>query len=141
MKRSIFFLIAALAILLSACGSRQGLTVSDAWARPGNAGGNSAVYFTVTPGSEADTLLSAGSGAAMMVELHKSQMGADGTMMMAPQENVPIPAGEKVAFEPGGLHVMLMGLKNDLNVGETFQVTLKFAKAGDVTVEAAVREP
>jgi copper(I)-binding protein len=34
---------------------------------------------------------------------------------------------------------MLIGLTKDLNVGDTVQVTLKFEKAGDVTVTAQVR--
>lgn len=62
-------------------------------------------------------------------------------MMMEPQEAVEIPAGENVQFQPGGLHVMLVGLKNDLKVGDTLKVTLKFETAGEITVEAEVKEP
>jgi periplasmic copper chaperone A len=141
MKRLIFLSILVFTLLLSACGGSSGLTVTDVWARPGNADGNSAIYFVVTPGSQADTLLSANSDVAMMVELHESTMAADGTMMMNQQENVPIPTGSKFEFKPGGFHVMLMGLKNDLKVGDMFKATLKFEKAGEITVDVTVREP
>jgi copper(I)-binding protein len=140
MKRLIFISSLILALLLSACGGSNTLTVTNVWARPGNADGNSAIYFVVTPGSEADTLLSANSDVAT-AELHESKMGDDGTMMMMPQENVPIPAGEKVEFKPGGLHVMLVGLKNDLKAGDTFQMMLKFEKAGEIRLEVTVKEP
>jgi copper(I)-binding protein len=141
MKRLIFLSMLIFTLLLSACGGSKALTVTDVWARPGNADGNSAIYFIVTPGGEADTLLSANTDVAMMVEVHESTMGADGTMMMNKQENVPIPAGEKFEFKPGGFHIMLMGLKNDLKAGDTFKVTLKFEKAGEITLDVAVKEP
>jgi hypothetical protein len=141
MKRLIFLSLLAVALLLSACGGSNSLAVTDVWARPGNADGNSAIYFIVTPGSQADTLLSASSDVAMMVELHESKMTEEGTMMMQKQVNVPIPTGGKVAFKPGGLHVMLMGLKNDLKVGDQFKVTLTFEQAGQISLDVTVKEP
>jgi len=144
MKRLIFVLILVLAILLGACsrfGASQSLVVQDQWARPGNADGNSAVYFTVIAGGQDDNLLLASTDVAQAAELHMSKMAEDGTMMMEQQENVPIPASHRVAFEPGGLHVMLIGLKGDLKVGDTFQVTLKFEQAGEKTLDVTVREP
>ena len=63
-----------------------------------------------------------------------------GEMMgMQPIARLEIPAGGTVQLAPGGYHVMLIGLTKDLNVGDTVQVTLKFEKAGDVTVTAQVR--
>jgi len=128
---------------MSSCASGAGeIAVQEAWARPGAAGGNSAIYFVIdNRQGQADTLLSAASEAAQMVELHISKMGDDGTMTMEHQENVPVPAGEKLEFKPGGLHVMLMGLTGDLKPGDKITVTLTFEKAGSMEVEAAVREP
>ncbi|GAB4503487.1 MAG: hypothetical protein Fur0043_04790 [Anaerolineales bacterium] len=60
-------------------------------------------------------------------------------MQMAHQMNVPLPTGETV-FEPGGLHVMLIGLKSDLQAGETFTVTLTFEKAGKRTLTVTVKD-
>jgi len=144
MKDTTKWLLVCLVMLaaLAACSGGSTLGISDVWARPGNTGGNSAIYLIVdNPTGQADSLLMASSAVADTVELHSSSMGADGMMMMEHQENIPVPAGEKIEFKPGGLHVMLIGLKNDLKAGDTFQVTLKFEKSGEKTLDVTVKEP
>jgi copper(I)-binding protein len=47
--------------------------------------------------------------------------------------------GEKVEFAPGGLHVMLMGLKRPLKEGQVFELELLFEVAGRVTVRVTAR--
>ena len=161
MRKRTSFLFIVFMFLLAACGPRE-LTVSNAWARPALAGNNGAVYFVIqNPGAD-DTLLSAAADAAGTVEMHMTMMvegdtmehemdhsmsGSDaGTvpeaqvMRMVKQENVPVPAGEKVEFAPGGLHVMLIGLNADLVVGDTIEVTLSFEKAGEITLQVPVKE-
>lgn len=131
-----------LAMLVVACGptDNQAIQVSDVWARPGLAGGNSAVYFVIGNGTDhTDTLLSASSDIAAAVELHMTEMEGD-TMQMMPQSEVPIPSGE-TAFKPGELHVMLIGLDHDLKPGDTFTVTLDFSAAGNMPLDVTVREP
>jgi hypothetical protein len=142
MKRiSLLILSLLFLMLISSCTRSGSLRVTDAWARPGVAGQNGAIYFIVDNGLDTDdTLLGAKSDAAMMVEVHMSQMNADGTMTMTQQESVPIPAGEKVEFKPGGLHIMLMNLTNDLEKGDKVQFVLQFEKAGEMLVEATVKE-
>ena len=66
---------------------------------------------------------------------------AGGVMTMVQQENVPVGAQSQIEFSPGGLHVMLIGLNQDLNPGDTFQVTLNFENAGQITMDVPVREP
>ena len=44
-------------------------------------------------------------------------------------------------MRPGGLHIMLMGLKRKLKRGERFPLTLRFAAAGEVTVMVSVHGP
>lgn len=61
-------------------------------------------------------------------------------LMMEPVDEVPIPAGERVEFTPGGLHIMVMGLGSELVVGEEFPITFTFAGAGARTATATVRE-
>jgi len=118
------------------------LRVTDIWARPGQAEGSSAIYMIIdNRGSQDDTLLSASCDAAGTTELHLSQMDDAGTMSMIHQESVPVPAGEKVEFKPGGLHVMLMGLKSDVNPGDSINCTLNFELAGAVQIDAPAREP
>ena len=135
----IFF--AALALMLAACASAgdQDLQVTDVWARPGLADGNSAIFFVIeNPGAD-DTLLAASSDVAAAVELHKTSMH-DGVMKMEHQLSVPVPKGETV-FKPGDLHVMLIGLNKDLVVGDEFGLTLTFSLAGEKTLNVPVREP
>ncbi len=133
-------LLTLLVVFLVACQPAAGLTVSDAWARPGMAGGNSGAFFLIENPGEADTLLSAASDISEAVELHRTIMEGD-VMQMQPQESVPVPAGETVAFQPGGLHVMFIGLKADLVPGDTFELTLTFEKAGEVVLQVEVRQP
>jgi copper(I)-binding protein len=131
----------ALAAILVACAPANGqLQVTDVWARPALAGGNSAAYFVIENGTASDdTLLSASSDVAGAVELHMTMMDND-NMQMLPQQEVPVQAG-KTVFEPGGLHVMLIDLKQDLNPGDTFSLTLDFATTGAMPLEVTVSEP
>ncbi len=131
-----------LALLLSSCGKAGEFKVMDAWARPGNAGDNSAVYFIISNATDTtDTLLSAKTDVASAAEVHMSMMDANGVMSMQMQESVPVPAQQEVIFKPGGLHVMLVGLSQDLKVGDVITMTLNFDKAGSIEIQAPVREP
>jgi copper(I)-binding protein len=68
------------------------------------------------------------------VEIHEMGM-TDGVMRMREIEGgLVIPAGETVALEPGGNHIMFMGLTNPLEKGAMVEVTLQFEKAGEVMV-------
>lgn len=136
------FLLILMTILAAGCSQGGTLAVKDAWARPAVTGGNSAVYFTIdNRAGQPDSLLSASSQVAQTVELHQSMQKDDGTMAMHMQASVPIPAGETVEFTPGGLHVMLINLPNDLQVGDTFPLSLNFQNAGAVNLDVTVREP
>jgi copper(I)-binding protein len=140
-KVRLSFVFAFLAGVLAACGAAGSgeFQVTEVWARPGLAGGNSAIFFKIENPGTTDLLLSASSDVADAVELHKTVM-QDGTMQMVHQMNVPVPTGETV-FKPGDLHVMLIGLRNDLKAGDTFSVTLNFQTAGGKTLNVTVREP
>jgi len=73
-----------------------------------------------------------------MAEVHQTS-AVNGVMQMRPVAAVKVPHGQLVTFGPGGLHVMLMGLKQPLKQGDSFPLTLTFTKAGDVTVNAMVQ--
>lgn len=148
MRRMTFILtmLATIAVLLGACRQNPGnlvpISVEDAWARPGSAGENSAVYLTLKNNQASDDAATgAESDAAQMVQLHLSRMTEEGSMMMEHQESVPLPAGSEVHFEPGGLHIMLMDLTDDLNPDDTITITISFENSEPVTFEATVREP
>lgn len=143
MKREIVksIMLFAMLLLASACQREGSLSVNEPWARPGTAGNVGAAYFTINnPTSQPDILLSADSDVAAHVEIHLSRINADGIMEMRPQENVPVPSGSSVAFEPGGFHIMLIDLQQDLQPGGAFDLTLTFQSAGERTVTVEVIE-
>jgi copper(I)-binding protein len=124
---------------LTACGQKE-LTVDEVWARPGLADGNGAVFFKIdNPTNQEDRLLSAVSDIADAVEIHKTTM-VDGNMKMERQDYVPVPAGEQVMFKPGDFHVMLIGLKDDMAIGDSFTITLNFENAGAVVLDVSVQQ-
>ena len=141
MKRmSVVVLI--LAFLLSACRAQEGITVHDAWMRQTAQGDNGAVYFVLHNDSgETDELVEASSNVTESVEIHESSM-AEGTDVMQMNQvfSVPLDRGTEVAFEPGGLHLMLVNISRDLVVGETVKVTLHFKNHEDVPVNVSVAE-
>ncbi|QGG95880.1 copper chaperone PCu(A)C [Actinomarinicola tropica] len=120
------------------------VTVEDAWARTSPMmAANGAAYMRIT--SPVDDRLVAASvspDVAMTTEVHETSMSDDGSgeMMMQEVDGIDLPAGETVALEPGGYHVMLMGLTEPLEVGGEIEITLELESGGTVTVTAEVRD-
>jgi copper(I)-binding protein len=144
MKKITSLFILTIAILIvSACAPTNGtLTVTDSWARPAQAGANGAAYFVIENGAATeDALLSTSTDVAEVAEAHMSMVDANGVASMQMQEAVSIPARETVKFKPGGLHIMLINLKQDLKTGDTFTLTLNFKEAGTIVIEVPVQEP
>ena len=136
------FILLLILLITSACGNSVGISVQDAWARPGFRGDNSAVYLTINnPTNQGDGLIGAACDVAGGTEIHLSKMDAAGTVTMERQDRVIIPAKNSVELAPGGLHIMLVNLGKDLSVGDTFPVTLEFQRAGDITIEVEVKQP
>ena len=99
---------------------------------------NGAAYLRIeNRGQASDRLVSAHSPIAGRAEMHTHEM-AGGMMKMRRVHSVEIPAQGEVAFEPGGLHVMLLGLKKPLVAGERFPLVLEFEKAGAVEVSVEI---
>ncbi len=140
---------AALAILLiSGCGERApsdpGIEVTDAWVRSvrveGTSPVNTAAYMRIlNRGGVPDRLLEVGSQAARKTELHRTTIDENGLATMGPAGSAEIPAGGDVLLEPGGLHVMLLGVEETLAEGEMVRLTLVFEIAGELTVETEAR--
>jgi copper(I)-binding protein len=57
---------------------------------------------------------------------------------MAPVKRLVVPAGGRAVLKPGGIHLMLMGLKQSLEVNDAFSLTLKFEKAGAIDLEVFI---
>jgi copper(I)-binding protein len=68
------------------------------------------------------------------------EMGDGAMMSMREVPEIALPAGATVELAPGGLHLMLIDLVEDLGPGDTFELTLEFEQAETVTVTAEVRE-
>ena len=117
-----------------------GIQVSDPWARAtGKAAHSGVAYLALeNSGGASDTLVSASTPAAGRVELHTHIKDGD-IMRMRQVQSVEIGARSKVQLKPGGVHLMLLDLKGPLAEGTHFPLTLRFEKAGEVTVEVAVQ--
>ena len=133
----------ALILGLSAHGALAGdaVNVTDVYARavpPGQP--NSAVFMQLhNDGGEDRALVAAASAASDVVELLTHRM-QDGMMQMRKIERIDLPAGETVTLKPGGLHVMLIGLKRPLQPGEDVAVTLTLDDGTELAVTAPVHE-
>ena len=154
MKKLLAAAIIAASLSLTACSSapstsettqaaadekRTGVTIENGWVRVSeysdHVGGMTGVFATITNNTDTDvTLVGGSSDAAPMVEVHEVVM-LDGEMkMQKKQGGIVIAAGQTVTLEPGGLHVMLMNLKDAILVGDEITVTLDFDGAPSQTL-------
>ena len=117
------------------------LLIDHPWARASiGKAPNGAAYMTITTGSQdADLLVGVASAVAERVELH-THLNENGVMKMRPVEAIEVAPGEPALLEPGGLHVMLIGLKAPLVAGESFPMTLEFQRRGRIEVEVKIEE-
>jgi hypothetical protein len=139
MSNKILAFAASLVVAGAALAQPTQLEVDNAWARatPGKAD-NGAAYVTITSPT-VDRLVSASTPVAKKAELHTMSMQGM-VMKMRPISGVDIPAGQPVSLKPGGEHIMLMGLNEQLREGRSFPLTLDFEKAGPRTVTVTVEK-
>jgi copper(I)-binding protein len=154
--------VVGLAAAAQAAGAPK-IRIEKVWARPGVAtamkpgatpsggmhggggmkvtSGTSAIYMVIhNDGPLADRLIGAVTDVTRTVELHQTKLEG-GMAQMMPVAGIDVPAKGMVELKPGGLHVMLIGLKRDLKAGDRFPVTLKFQKSGEVKLTVGVRAP
>lgn len=124
----------------AAGGAAGALSIESAWARASIGGSKvSAVYLVVANrGEAAARLLRAETGRAGRTMIHRSVV-EDGVMKMRHVDAVEVLPGKAVRFEPGGLHLMLMGVAPPLEAGESISVTFVFERAGKLTLSVPVR--
>ena len=125
------------AFALPAAAREGGLEVKQAWSRPAAAGANGVGYLTLINHGKADALVAVEATVAQKVEMHTASM-AGGVMTMSREDRVPVPAGGKVSFAPGGRHLMLVGLKRALHPGDHVAATLRFASGTTLKVDLPV---
>ncbi len=132
----------AAALLASVSMATQGgeMAIGDPYARavpPGQP--NSAVFMSLENRSDQDqALVAAESDVSEIVELH-THVEEEGMMRMRQIEKIDVPAGETVTLQPGGLHVMLIGLQQALEPGQTIDLNLVFEDGSRIPVQATVR--
>ena len=140
------FLALVIALSLSACSSGPTgpeIVVEDIWARQSPmAATNGAAYMIIkNKGKETDALIGAKADISKVIELHETVIDENGVMHMNPVEGqrLEIPAGGEVVMKPGGLHVMFMGLNQQLKPDDTIHLVLVFEKSGEKTFDVKVR--
>lgn len=119
-----------------------GIKVSHAWARASaKMARTGAAYVTLENASGMpDKLVSASAPVADKVELH-THIKDGAIMKMREVESIEVGPHAKVMLKPGGLHIMMIGLKEQLVKGGHFPLTLDFEKGGKVTVDVAIEGP
>jgi periplasmic copper chaperone A len=103
-----------------------------------SAGGYMAI---VNNGTEADRLIGIETDIAAKADVHESKVDANGIGTMDLVPALEIPAGGTVNLEPGGYHIMFMGLKAKLTEGEMVKAVLVFEHAGRVEMEFMIDPP
>ena len=120
----------------------QSVKVANAWARPMAPGQTTAsVYVELTSDTQA-ALVAAGSPLAARAELHSMSMDG-GIMRMRALPRLELPPGQTVKLAPGGLHIMLLEVKQPLKVGDKVPLVLTVQSSGSslttLKLEAEVR--
>ncbi len=131
-------------LVLSACTEsappRSEIQVEEAWVRAvAGLNVNTAAYMTLrNTGTAPDRLTGARSEIARMAGLHRTTIDERGLARMNEVEALDIPAGGAAALEPGGFHIMLMGV-GSLVEGDTVEITLLLEGSGPLDIAAEVR--
>jgi hypothetical protein len=133
----------ALFLMLFGAMAQADVTVKDSWVRGTTQAQKATGAFMEITSSDAATLLSASSPVAGVVEIHTMRM-EDGVMKMRAIPKLDLPAGKGVKLAPGGNHVMLMDLKQQMKKGDVVPITLKVEgkdkKVQTVEIKAEVRD-
>lgn len=132
--------VLCLSASLYAGSAADGVQVEDIYVRavpPGQ--GNSAAFMRLANEGEADhALVAVESDASKVVELH-THLKEDGMMKMRRVDKIDLPAGATATLQPGGLHVMLIGLTRQLSPGEDVEIALIFEDGSRTELRAPVK--
>lgn len=120
--------------------SAGGIVVDGVWARPAGVGSATAIYFTLENGGPADDRLLGADVQGASASIHRTTHEDGVARMREVTDGLIIGAGQRVDFEPLGLHVMVADLDAALEAGETLDFTLRFESAGVMTVSARIAE-
>ena len=135
--------VAVAALGLGACArsseAEPAVSVVDAYTIPGE--GSLAIYLTLANEGGGDHIVGAAlsgpdEGRAERISLHRT-VERDGLATMTPTDRLPVPGGTDTALEPGGGHLMVEGLVDPVELGDTFELTVELERSGplEATVE------
>ncbi|MDH5396217.1 MAG: copper chaperone PCu(A)C [Gammaproteobacteria bacterium] len=137
-----FFNVLITSIFLFAANTvfADSVTVKDAYVRAVPQGQpNSAAFMVIENKSAKDlALVNARSNVSDVVELH-THTKENGMMKMRPVKKIPVKAGSETVLKPGGLHVMFIGIKQELNVGDKVDLQLEFDNGTFIKLSVPVK--
>lgn len=138
-------LVAGMAVMLLglsglASAAEPLVQVSGAWIRQAVKGQSGTGGFMQLTSSQPLTLTGFRTPVAASAELHEMAMEGD-VMRMHAIDALPLPAGQAVALQPGGHHLMLMGLKKALKAGTQVPLTLLLRTPDGRAIEQQVKVP
>jgi len=117
------------------------VTISDAWAKAADSGMSAAFGELANDSGDDVTVVSATTEASSTVELHETVEDGSGQMTMRKIDGgFVIPAGGSLSLEPGGNHLMLMGLTSPLMAGDDITITLTFSDDSTFAFTAPVKD-
>lgn len=126
----------------SAATAADAFSVTDPWIKAVTAEeGMTGVFGVLANGSDEEiTVVSADYDAAGLVELHEVVSEGTDATMREKEGGFSIPAGGSATLEPGGDHIMLMELAEDLRPGAEATVTVEFSDGSTTEFTAAVKD-
>lgn len=125
----------------AAASAAESIEITDAWVKAADAGMSAAFGELTNRGSADITVVAAETAVSSMVELHETVADATGQMVMrAVDGGFVLPAGGSLALEPGGSHIMLMGLTEPLTAGDEITLTLALSDGSTFEFTAPVKD-
>ena len=119
----------------------ENVTIADAWVKAADEGMTAAFGELTNTGDTEVSVLASTSAAATMTELHETVDDGRGSMSMQEKEGgFVVPAGGTLVLEPGGNHLMLMGLTAPLVAGDEIEITLSFSDGSEFTFAAPAKD-
>jgi copper(I)-binding protein len=132
--------------LLTACTLQSAppaerITVRSGWARMADSGATSGAYLDIVNNdTTTHSLIGVAADGVDAAEVHESTQH-EGMSHMMPRTDLPIAPGATLTMQPGGIHVMLIGVRRRLSVGDSVRLQLRFSDSTVVSTSVPVRTP
>lgn len=136
---SALMLVALFTMPVWAAPNASTITLSNAWAPPSLSQAAGVAYLTIENTGAADSMTRVeAKQVTTQAELHTHTQTADGVMQMRKLDALEIPAKSTVVLQPGGHHIMLIGLEKPLLDGKVFDLTCSFKTHAPITIRVKI---